>query len=173
MIIVTNDILTVSEQVYKLQDYVFVQPPDGVSGVQSNAVMEESGVHEFWVARILEIRAKDEGHVYARVIAEDHSIMLELTPLQLYWMYWPDDLPMLKDCAVTAAGRRNYHGKHELIASNHMEILSVCTFAGLASVSLWQETDDDEAQTGLYWRQTYDYRTGQLSVSLPKDNFCL
>lgn len=78
---------------------------------------------------------------------------------------------MLKDCAITAAGRRNYHGNHELIASNHMEILSVCTFAGLASVTLWQETDDDEAQTGLYWRQTYDYRTGQLSVSLPEDVF--
>ena len=30
---------------------------------------------------------------------------------------------MLKDCAVTKTGRRNYHGKHELIASNHMEIL--------------------------------------------------
>jgi hypothetical protein len=30
-----------------------------------------------WVARILEIRASDEHHVYARV----------------YWMYWPDELP--------------------------------------------------------------------------------
>jgi len=128
--------------------------------------MEESSVHEFWVARILEIRAKDEEHVYARVISDDHFIMLELTLLQLYWMYWPDYLPNLKDCAITATGRRNYHGKHEIIASNHMEILNVCTFAGLASVGLWQETDDNEALTGLYWRQTFDYRTGQLSVSL-------
>jgi hypothetical protein len=86
-------------------------------------------------------------------------------------MYWPDDLPMLKDCTVTETGRRNYHGKYELIASNHMEILNVCSFAGLASVTAWKENDDDEAQTGLYWRQTFDYRTGQLSVSLPKDAF--
>jgi hypothetical protein len=86
-------------------------------------------------------------------------------------MYWPDDLPMLKDCTFTKTGRRNYHGKYELIASNHMEILNVCSFAGLASVAAWKENDDDEAQTGLYWRQTFDYRTGQLSVSLLKDNF--
>lgn len=79
MIIVANDILTVSEQVYGNRDYVFVQPPDGVSGSQSRVVTDESGVHDFWVGRILEIRAKDEDHVYARVIADDHSIMLELT----------------------------------------------------------------------------------------------
>ncbi len=79
---------------------------------------------------------------------------------------------MLKDCAVTEKGRRKYHGKHELIASNHMEILNVCTFAGLASVTPWQETDNDDAQTDLYWRQTFDYRTGQLSVSLFKDMLC-
>lgn len=151
---------------YETQDYVFVRPPDGVLEPQSKVVMEESSVHEFWVARILEIRAKDEEYVYARVISDDHFIMLELTLLQLYWMYWPDYLPNLKDCAITATGRRNYHGKHEIIASNHMEILNVCTFAGLASVGLWQETDDNEALTGLYWRQTFDYRTGQLSVSL-------
>jgi hypothetical protein len=157
--------------VYENQDYVFVQPLGCVSRAQSKVVMEESDVHEFWVAKILEIRAKDEEHVYARVIADDHSIILELTLSQLYWMYWPHDLPNLKDCAATAAGRRNYHGKYELIASNHMEILNVCTFAGLASVSLWQENDDDVALTGLYWRQTFDYRTGQLSVSLLKKEF--
>jgi hypothetical protein len=80
-------------------------------------------------------------------------------------MYWPDDLPMLKDCAVAEAGRRKYHGKHELIASNHMEIINVCSLAGLASINAWQENDDDEAHTSLYWRQTFDYRTRQLSVS--------
>jgi hypothetical protein len=57
-----------------------------------------------WVARILEIRASDEHHVYARV----------------YWMYWPDELP----AGTTAGkkyvqGRQSYHGHNELIASNH------------------------------------------------------
>lgn len=96
--------------------------------------------------------------------APKNLLMLGLTPFQAFWMYWPDDLPLLKDCAVMEIGRRKYHGKHELIASNHMEIINVCNFAGLASVSAWQENDDD-AQTSLYRRQIFDYRTRQLSVS--------
>jgi hypothetical protein len=80
-------------------------------------------------------------------------------------MYWPDDLPNGNDCGKTASGRRSYHGKHELIASNHMEILSVCTFAGLASVNYWPEEDHEDCLDELYWRQTYDYRVRHLSVS--------
>lgn len=57
-----------------------------------------------WVARILEIRASDEHHVYARV----------------YWMYWPDELPHgTHDGKKTVQGRQQYHGANELIASNH------------------------------------------------------
>lgn len=57
-----------------------------------------------WVARILEIRAADEHHVYARV----------------YWMYSPDELPSnTLDGKKTVHGRQPYHGKNELIASNH------------------------------------------------------
>jgi hypothetical protein len=67
-----NDVLTVSEQVYRNQDYVFVQPQTvELSGAQSKVDTEESGIQEFWVAKILEIRAKDEGHVYARVITDN------------------------------------------------------------------------------------------------------
>lgn len=57
-----------------------------------------------WVARILEIRAADEHHVYARV----------------YWMYWPEELPVgTKDGNKYVSGRQPYHGHNELIASNH------------------------------------------------------
>lgn len=57
-----------------------------------------------WVARILEIRASDEHHVYARV----------------YWMYWPDELPQgTHDGKRIVHGRQPYHGVNELIASNH------------------------------------------------------
>lgn len=57
-----------------------------------------------WVARILEIRASDEHHVYARV----------------YWMYWPDELPPgSQEGRRTIQGRQSYHGNNELIASNH------------------------------------------------------
>lgn len=61
-----------------------------------------------WVARILEIRASDEHHVYARV----------------YWMYWPDELPQgTHDGKRTVHGRQPYHGINELIASNHSAFL--------------------------------------------------
>lgn len=62
-----------------------------------------------WVARILEIRASDEHHVYARV----------------YWMYWPDELwAGTKDGNKIVQGRQPYHGKSELIASNHSKPVS-------------------------------------------------
>jgi len=66
--------------------------------------MAPHGPDDGWVARILEIRASDEHHVYARV----------------YWMYWPDELPPnTQDGRKTVQGRQSYHGKAELIASNH------------------------------------------------------
>lgn len=33
-----------------------------------------------------------------------------------------------------------------------------------ASVNHWIETDDDEVQETLYWRQAFDCRNSQLSV---------
>ncbi|KAF6528394.1 hypothetical protein HZS61_008696 [Fusarium oxysporum f. sp. conglutinans] len=47
---------------------------------QQKAQGDRKHIHksnEYWVAFILEIRASDDDHVYARV----------------YWMYWPEDLP--------------------------------------------------------------------------------
>jgi hypothetical protein len=59
---------------------------------------------DYWVAKLLEIRAADEHHVYARI----------------YWMYWPDELPPnTLDGKRTLSGRQFYHGRNELIASNH------------------------------------------------------
>lgn len=81
-------------------------------------------------------------------------------------MYDPKELPKLRDQGVTAAGRRPYHGKDELVASNAMEVLDVSTFAGKAHVSQWMEEDEEGEQAGLYWRQTFDHRDGgKLSVS--------
>ncbi|EWY79883.1 hypothetical protein FOYG_16948 [Fusarium oxysporum NRRL 32931] len=91
-----------------------------------------------WVARILEIRASDEHHVYVRV----------------YWMYWPDELP---------PGRQPYHGTNELIASNHMDIINVVSVTAPAIVKQWIESDDEEIAAALYWRQAYDCRKPQLS----------
>ncbi|KAK1832797.1 hypothetical protein QBC39DRAFT_329503 [Podospora conica] len=101
-----------------------------------------------WVARILEIRAKDEHHVYARV----------------YWMYWPDELPRgSRDGKKKVSGRQPYHGTNELIASNHMDIINVVSVTSQATVKQWFEENDDEIQTTLYWRQAFDVRAYELS----------
>lgn len=67
----------------------------------------DPGQVDEWVAKILEIRAADEHHVYARVA----------------WMYLPDELPTGSiEGKKTVGGRQSYHGKNELIASNHSEL---------------------------------------------------
>lgn len=71
---------------------------------------------DYWVARILEIRALDADNVYARI----------------FWMYSPDELPpntLSNEDYVS--GRQLYHGQHELIASNH----SQCTHLLVAAPS--------------------------------------
>ncbi|KAL9116531.1 MAG: hypothetical protein Q9187_006943 [Circinaria calcarea] len=99
-----------------------------------------------WIARVLEVRAKDENHVYLRV----------------FWMYSPDELPQ---------GRQPYHGKTEVIASNHMEILDAMTVSDRAPVTHWEEKDDDPPMTGPYWRQRFDYLTKKLS-EIRRDCVC-
>lgn len=102
-----------------------------------------------WVARILEIRASDEHHVYARV----------------YWMYWPDELPPhTHDGKKTVHGRQPYHGMNELIASNHMDIINVVSVTQQALVNQWYEENDEDIQNALYWRQALDVRTFELST---------
>lgn len=74
--------------------------PAGASKVAKKA--------DYWVARILEVRASDEHHVYARV----------------YWMYWPEELPLgTLNGKKQISGRQPYHGQHELVASNHSKHL--------------------------------------------------
>ncbi|KAK3941494.1 hypothetical protein QBC46DRAFT_99875 [Diplogelasinospora grovesii] len=102
-----------------------------------------------WVARILEIRAADEHHVYARV----------------YWMYWPDELPQgTHDGKKIVQGRQPYHGANELIASNHMDIINVVSVTSQATVRQWYEENEEEIQNALYWRQAFDVRTYELST---------
>jgi hypothetical protein len=84
-------------------------------------------------------------------------------------MYWPEELPpprtKASDTVNTTSGQRKYHGSHELIASNYMEVLDVLSFAGKADVFQWDE-EDDNLQHKLYWRQTFCRETQELSVSI-------
>ncbi|KAL5903056.1 hypothetical protein ACKVV7_011364 [Pyricularia oryzae] len=107
-----------------------------------------------WVARILEIRAADEHHVYARV----------------YWMYWPNELPEhTMDGRKYPRGQQPYHGRSELVASNHMDVINVVSITGQAHVNQMVEHDEDDIQGALYWRQALDVRTNEL---LPVQTVC-
>ncbi|KAG7134992.1 Chromatin remodeling protein SHL like [Verticillium longisporum] len=133
----------------------FIYISNGMASPTNNQVkVDENGVRQRmpneWVGRILEIRAADEHHVYARI----------------YWMYWPEELPVqTKDDGkfVARAGRQPYHGVNELIASNHMDVINVVSVTAEAKVKQWFEENDDEIQDGLYWRQALDVRTLSLS----------
>lgn len=89
---------------YYSEGFAFVANEDTVQQQKSGKATTTSTLADFWVARILEIRAQDEHHVYARV----------------YWMYKPDELPPhTLNGKKFAGGRQPYHGTNELIASNH------------------------------------------------------
>lgn len=131
-------------EVYKNNHFVFVRSDE------TPRERDEENMKAFWVARILQVRAQNAQHVYALVA----------------WMYWPDELPPPKarapDQVSSVGGKRTYHGSHELIASNYMEVLDVLSFAGKADVNQWGE-EDDNIPSKLYWRQTYCRETQDLS----------
>jgi hypothetical protein len=92
---------------YTTDDFVYVANDDSVEAQEPASRQEEGSlppsIHH-WVARILEIRAADEQHVYARI----------------FWMYSPEELPSnTRQGEETIEGRQPYHGREELIASNH------------------------------------------------------
>lgn len=137
---------------YYSEGFVYVANESTIERQRAAASMGNVGPvkksDDDWVARILEIRAADEHHVYARV----------------YWMYWPDELPPgTLDGKKTVQGRQPYHGQNELIASNHMDVINVVSVTMPASVNQWIEADDEEIQDALYWRQAFDCRNAQLS----------
>jgi hypothetical protein len=77
-----------------------------------------------WVAKILEIRASDYNHVYARI----------------YWMYSGDDLCKAVQINEAATGQQGFQITNELIASNHSEPQT------LHNHLHWDDITDDEPQ---------------------------
>ncbi|KAI9745123.1 MAG: hypothetical protein M1818_001401 [Claussenomyces sp. TS43310] len=121
---------------YSISDDVYVR--------HQGTPEKDASEGDYWVAKILEVRASSSSNVMTRVM----------------WYYSPKDLPKKKGMST---GARAYHGRHELIASNHMDVVDVNSFAGKALVVHWLEDDEEELQRGLYWRQTLDHRTSRLS----------
>ncbi|KAL8670726.1 MAG: hypothetical protein Q9168_004753 [Polycauliona sp. 1 TL-2023] len=96
-------------------------------------------------ARILEIRAKDAKNVYIR----------------LYWLYMPDHLP---------SGRQPYHGKDELIATNHMEIVDASRVIKPITVVDLRRREGSGPTPEMYWRQTFHVLTEEVS---PPQSHCI
>lgn len=169
------DPIAVGKEKFQTDDYVFVANEDSVkrqkTGDAGTNGAASRRANSDWVARILEIRALDELHVYARV----------------YWMYWPDELPANTQVGgkVIRGGRQPYHGKHELVASNHSEfefwiyrltcvhadmagmlvdVINAVSVTVHAQVNHWVETDEEDSQDSLYWRQALNCNTSRLSV---------
>lgn len=105
-------------------------------------------------------------------------------------MYWPDELPQgTQEGKKSIRGRQSYHGQNELIASNHsmcgtwrgrrtagaltfsvVDVINVVSVTAQATVNQWDETNEDEVQQALYWRQAFDVRSMELSVR--RDPLC-
>ncbi|MCJ1478924.1 hypothetical protein MMC13_007608 [Lambiella insularis] len=130
----------VSEKQFGVNDFVYINNGQVAYGE------ETEDDKQFWIARVLEVRASSPSAVYLRV----------------YWMYWPSELP---------CGHEYYHGRYELVASNHMEIIDAMTVSGKAEVAHIVEDEDAVTVTGLYWRQKFDYRSGKVSA-LKRDCVC-
>lgn len=112
-----------------------------VRGEEHGSQEEAIDLNNQWFGKILEIRAHDPQRVFVRI----------------YWIYRPEDLP---------GGRRPYHGKNELIPSNHMDIIDAQTVNGKIELRHWTEMDDEEDldADSVYWRQYFDYPKSTLSV---------
>lgn len=102
-----------------------------------------------WKARVLEVRALDQEHVYIRVV----------------WLNRPEDLEI---------GRKDYHGKNELIPTNQMDIIDAMAVNGALKVMHWNELEDgDDAamphEDDFFWRYTFDFvNTKSFSVRVQK-----
>lgn len=96
-----------------------------------------------WIGKILECRAASPSHVWIRIM----------------YLYWPHELPEHL--------QRSYYGQHELIASNHMEVVDAQCVEDLAAVVQISDTDGNTVPaTSLYWRQYFDFLENKVSVSM-------
>ncbi|KAI4271541.1 MAG: hypothetical protein LQ337_005940 [Flavoplaca oasis] len=132
---------------YAVHHYVIVSRIEPLPGA-NDTIDGDAGI--CCPARILEIRARDAKNVYIR----------------LYWLYTPEQLPN---------GRQPHHGKDELIATNHMEVIDAQRVLEPITVLDLKQTEESWqcSNQGMYWRQTYHVLTKELSVSLDEKTWKL
>ncbi|KIW92176.1 uncharacterized protein Z519_07160 [Cladophialophora bantiana CBS 173.52] len=106
----------------------------------------------------------DKDNLWVGLIAEFRGGASKVL-VRLFWLYWPHELPM---------GRQPYHGKRELVLSNHVDIVEAHTISGHAEVSHWDE-EDDSNKTVLrerYWRQTLNITASPAKMLSKLRQFC-
>ncbi|KAJ9615850.1 hypothetical protein H2200_001927 [Cladophialophora chaetospira] len=113
--------------------------------------------------------AFDKENLWCGVVEEFRAASQEKVYVRLFWLYWPEELPM---------GRQPYHGKRELVLSNHVDIIEAQSIACHADISHWDENDDSNKTvlSERFWRQTYDLtkRSGSSHNALSKlRKFCV
>ncbi|OAP63797.1 hypothetical protein AYL99_03024 [Fonsecaea erecta] len=135
-----------TDYTFCVNDYVLVNRhtpprrplPEGVTDEEELQWLKDN----FWVA----------------LIAGFHSLERKTAFVRLWWLYWPEELPM---------GRQPYHGRRELLMSNKADIVEMTTISNLASVCRWEERDEREIgllNAELFWRQTYNLNVQQRSL---------
>jgi len=104
------------------------------------------------------VRVVQSGNVILRagVILEIKCHGPDRVYIRLYLFYEPEHLP---------EGRQNFHGRRELMATNHMVVMDAANIVRQANIKHWNERLGQTVPDGLYWRQTMDIPTGTLSVS--------
>jgi hypothetical protein len=114
----------------------------------SHSITEGPAFHSLsdWKARILEVRALDEEHVYVRVS----------------WLNRPEDLEGV---------RQDHHDKNELVPTNQMDVINAQSVNGtfrLVSYDRLKYDDRKNAsdQDEYFWGQTFDFATKMLLVKL-------
>lgn len=102
----------------------------------------------------MEVRALDPEHVYIR----------------LSWLNRPEDLD---------SGRKDYHGRNELVPTNQIDVIDAMAVNGALEVKHWDEfADEDEksmpVEDEFFWRQTFDFaNTKTFSVWQHENHFLL
>lgn len=99
-----------------------------------------------WKARVLEVRALDEEHVYVRVS----------------WLNRPEDV---------GGGRQDHHGKNKLVPTNQMDVINAQSMNGTFKLVRYDRLKHDDRknapdQDKYFWRQTFDSPTNRLLVKL-------
>ncbi|KAJ7918156.1 hypothetical protein B0H13DRAFT_1993568 [Mycena leptocephala] len=102
--------------------------------------------HEYWIGKILDVRAKGATDVWW---------------VQIHWFYSARDA-----AAVDRTFDASHCGKYERLQSNHVDCVSSSVFDGLAVVKYYDETDLDQESIlpdEFYYRYTINVSDNSIS----------